>query len=310
MRIAAFLACFAFAATASAQPALRIIAPVAPGGSSDTAARVVAERMSIVDKRAIVIDNRPGASGRIALDALRASPPADTLLVTPIAIPVIAPLAFANYDASDIVPVARLATYDYAFAVSAQREWRTFADFAAWARTPGRAATFGATGAGTLVHFLGLVVASAAGYRTELVPYASIGKLEADLAGGHLSSAVAATSDIVALHRSGRIRILATTGAQRSIADVPTFRELGYVTVEASGWNAFYASARMSRHDVDALSAQARAALEDPAVRQKLVAAGMTPAPSTADELAAIAATERARWGPVIRASGFVGDAP
>jgi tripartite-type tricarboxylate transporter receptor subunit TctC len=310
MRLRAPLACLALAVTCHAQPPLHIVVGVAPGGSSDTAARAVAERMSATQARAVVVENKPGASGRIALDALRAAPPGDTLLAVPIAVPVIAPLAFRDYDVSDVVPVARLATFDYAFVVSARREWRTFADFAAWARAPGNAAGYGTGGAGSLAHFVGAVVAEAAAYRAEVVPYASIAKLEGDLVGGHLASAVSATSDFSALHRAGRVRILATTGARRSLPDVPTFRELGYPGVEVYGWNAMFASARMPRRDIDAISAQVRAALDDPGVRDKLIAAGMTPAPTTPAELAAIVARERARWAPVIRASGFTADAP
>ena len=308
--IAALVSSFALAAACYAQPPLRVIVGVAPGGSSDTAARLVGDRMSAAHKRAVVIENRPGASGRIALDALRAAPPADTLLAVPIVVPVIAPIVYGDYDVSDIVPVARLTTFDYAFVVGAGREWRTFAEFAAWARSPGNVAPFGTGGAGSLAHFVGVVVSQAADYRAELVPYVSIAKLETDLVGGHLVSAVSATSDFTALHRAGRIRILATTGAVRSLPDVPTFRELGYPGVEIYGWNALFANGRMPKADVDVLSAQARAALDDPAVREKLISAGMTPAPSTPEELAAVIAAERARWAPVIRASGFAGGGP
>lgn len=297
---------------AAVAPPLRIVVPVGPGGSSDVVARLLAERMAPALGRTIVVENRPGGTGRIAVEALRAAAPADLVLVAPIAIVVTAPIAFPKlpYQPQDLAPVAQLTTFDYAVAVGVQNSARTFADYVAWARANPGANNFAGVGNGSIPHFAGLIIARDAGIRTSFVPYADIGKLESDLAGGHLASAVAATSDLLALHRSGRVRLLATTGRTRSVPDVPTLRELGYTALDITGWNAMFASPRLPATDLDALSRAANEALRDPAVLAKMRGAGLVPTGSTPAELAAIIARDTAFWTPVIRASGFVPEAP
>lgn len=313
-RFAAILA-LAFPLAAPAQAPLRMIVAVGPGGTSDLVARVLADRLGQSLTRTVVVENRPGATGRIAVDALRnAAHPADTVLVAPIAVPVIVPLAYRNpgYAASDLVPVAQLATFDYALAVGATSAFRTFADFAAWAKVPSNGASFGAAGAGSVPHFVGAHLAREARLAMGFVPYASIAKLEADLVGGHVASAVSATSDFVALHRAGRVRILATSGRARSplLPDVPTLRELGMPALDTEGWTALFANPRMPASEIAALSAAVRAAWADAGLRAKLREAGLEPTGTTPQRLAEIIAADIAYWQPVVRASGFAADAP
>lgn len=292
---------------------LHLIVPVAPGGSSDVVARILAERLPSLVGRAVVVDNRAGANGRIAVDAFRASPPGAVALVAPLAVPVTTPIALPSlpYGPRDFAPVAQLATFDYALATSVTHEARTLPEFVAWARARPQGTVFAASGTGTVPHFAGLLIARDAGYAATFVPYADIGKLEADLAGGHLASAVAATSDLVALHRAGRVRILATTGPVRADAlpDVPTFLELGYRGLQFAGWNAIFASPRLPAADVEQLSRAANEILRDRAVQRRLREAGLTPAGGTPGELAAIVARDIAFWTPVIRGSGYVPEA-
>lgn len=293
---------------------LRIIVPVAPGGTSDLVARLLADRIAPVLGRSIVVENRPGATGRLAVDALRAAVPGDTLLVAPIAVPVTTPLAYPRlpYGPQDLAPVSQIGSFDYAFAVSAASELRSFGDFVAWARANPSRSNFAGAGAGSIPHFAGLSVAREAGFETSFVAYASIGKLEADLAGGHLASALGATSDFLPLHRAGRIRILATTGRSRAsrLPDTPTFRELGYRSLEMTGWTAVFASPRMPPEQMETIARALVDALREPAVRQQLRDAGIEPTGTTPHELAAIITRDIAFWTPVIRASGFVADAP
>lgn len=317
MRIARFAAVLAlvFPLIAQAQAPLRIIVPVAAGSTSDQVARVLADRLEASLKRPVLVENRPGATGRIAVDALRSAPsPADTVLVAPLATPVIVPLAFAKpgYTASDLAPVSQLATFDYALAVSVRREFRTFAEFAAWARVPGNFASFGAAGAGSVPHFLGTHLAREARLPLTFVPFANLGQLEADLVGGHIASAISATSDVLALHRAGRVRILATSGRTRSpfLPDVPTFRELGMPALDTVGWTAMFANVRMPAAEIETLSAAVRAALADAEVRAKLRDAGLDVTGTTPQALAAIISAGIAYWQPIIRASGFSGDTP
>ncbi len=296
----------------SAAP-LRILVPVAPGGTSDLVARLLAERIAPALGRTVAVENRPGATGRIAVDALRSAVPADVLLVAPIAVAVTAPLANPRlpYGPGDLAPVAQVGTFDYAFAVGAtDGAARTFADFAAWARAHPDRSNVAGSGVNSIPHFLGLFVAREAGFRTSFVTYAQIGKLEADLAGGHVASATGATSDLLPLHRAGRIRILATTGRARSplLPGVPTLRELGYPSLEITGWTAVFAHPQLPAERVETISRAVAEALRDPSLQEKLRAAGVTPTGTTPRELATIIARDIGLWAPVIRASGLVTD--
>lgn len=288
---------------------LRIIVPVGTGGTSDVVARIIAEPLAVEIGRAVIVDNKPGATGKIAVDALKQASPGDTLLVAPIAVPVVAPLALRDlgYDPRrDMVPVSQIATFDYAFAVPATSKAQSFPDFVEWAKRNPDAANFGATGAGTVPYFLGTHIARAAHMPLTFVSYKTIATLELDLAGGHLSSAVSATSDLASLHRTGKIRILATTGAARFplLPDVPTLRELGVAGIEAVGWTAAFASARAPQSMIDAWSNAVVRALSDPVVRAKLEALGVAPTGTSPDRLTAIIASDFAYWQPIVRSAG------
>lgn len=306
--------CWAQATAPAVRAPLRIIVAVAPGGTSDLVARLLAERIGPALGRTVVVENRPGATGRIAVDSLRAAAPDDALLVAPIAVLVTVPLTDPelSYGPRDLAPVSQIGTFDYALAVSASGDLRTFGDFVAWARAHPSRNNFAAAGAASIPHFAGLFVAREVGFETSFVPYVSIGKLEADLAGGHLASAMGATSDLLPLHRAGRIRILATTGRTRSphLPEVPTLRELGYRSLEITGWNAMFANPRMPASQVETISRAVADTLRDPLVRQRLHDAGFAATGTTPAELAAIIAHDIRFWTPVIRDSGFAPDKP
>lgn len=313
--VACLVAVGSFGATAAAwaqTPPLHLVVPVAPGGSSDLVARLLAERLAERLGRRVVVENRPGATGRIAIDAFLALPPADALLIAPMAVVVTAPLVYREwpYSPRDLAPVTRLATFDYAFAVGTAFAARTFPEFAAWARQQAGGTNFAATGTGSIPHLAGLAIAKTTGFAATLVAYASIGRLEADLAGGHVASAVGATSDLLPLHRAGRIRILATSGATRSpgLPAVPTFAELGYPQLAIEGWTAAFASAHLTSADVERLSGVINEALHDPNVVAQLRAHDLQAAGTTAGELAQIIARDIAYWAPRVRDAGIVRD--
>ncbi|HYT98473.1 MAG TPA: tripartite tricarboxylate transporter substrate-binding protein, partial [Casimicrobiaceae bacterium] len=215
-------------------PALHILVPVPAGGTSDYVARLIADRLSNELTRPVIVENKPGATGRIAVDALRnAKPDGATLLLAPITVPVVAPLVFKNlsYDWSrDLVPVAQLATYEFALAVMSDHPARSVREFVAWAKEHRSKATFGAIAIGSLPQLLGMMLAKTGGIELDHVPYNGIAPLETDLMRGQLAAGIGVVSDFIALHRAGKIRILATSGAKRStvLPDVRTFGEQGY----------------------------------------------------------------------------------
>jgi tripartite-type tricarboxylate transporter receptor subunit TctC len=293
-----------------ARQPVRFIVPIPTGGQTDVVARLLGDALR-ESLGPVVVENRVGGSGRIAVDALKsAAPDGTTLLFTPIAVPVVVPLFVKapSYDpAKDLAPVAQVAKYEFALAVAAGSPARTLAELVAWAKAnPGKAA-FGTPGAGSLPHFLGIRLKQAAGIELEHVAYRGAAPVEVDLMNGQIAAGVSAVWDFVPLHRAGKLRVLATTGAERSplLPEVATFREQGYPSVAASGWHAVYAPAGTPKHVIDRHSAAIVAALRTPEVRQKLAAIGLEPTGTTPEGLAAIMAADIAYWRPIIKASGF-----
>ena len=293
---------------------LRIVVALPPGSTSDAVARLITESLRASAGQPVLVENRPGASGRIAVEALKASA-ADgrTLLLAPVAVPVIVPLVFkdAGFDpAKDLLPVGQVAKFGYAFAVAPRHPARTLAEFIGWAKAHPAQASFGTPGAGSLPHFLGMMVGKAA--RTELVhvPYRSAAQVEVELMSGEIAAGVSALSDFIPLHRAGKLRILATSGAQRSplLPAVPTFREQGYPTIDATGWLALYAPAGTPPATIDQLSETIVKTLQVPALREKLLSLGVEPTGTTPEALAAIMAADTARWRAIVKATGFTAE--
>jgi tripartite-type tricarboxylate transporter receptor subunit TctC len=290
---------------------LHLIVPLAPGGTSDALARALADALRPRLGRVVLVENRPGASARIAVDALqRARPDGLTLLLAPIAVPVLLPLMLpgtAGDPARSMVPIAQVARFDYALAVAPGPHARSLSDFLAWLRVHPERAQFGTQGAGSIPHLLGVTLARDVGVELTHAAYNASGLLNADVANGSLVAAVNATSDLLPLHQAGRLRILATTAAQRSptLPEVPTFAEHGWPSMTASGWVGVFAPAGTSKSVVDALADAVNAAMRDPAVIARLAPLGVERASSTPDELGTIIAADKRRWEPVLRASGF-----
>jgi len=290
---------------------VKLIVPLPAGSTSDVVARLLSDRLRDGPGQVVVVENRPGASGRIAVDALKKAP-ADgaTLLLAPIAVPVIGPLVFRNpgYDpAKDFAPIAQVAKYEFAFAVAADHPARTIDEFVAWARPNPAGASFGTAGAGGLPHFLGEMVGQTAGVELVHVGYKGIAPAVTDLMSGRIAAGIGAVADLIALHRAEKLRVLATSGEKRAplLPEVPTFREQGYRSIEATGWHGVYAPAGTPQALIDRWSSMIAAALRTPEIRERFAALGLEPTGTTPQELAAIMAADTARWRGIIKASGF-----
>jgi len=314
-RLLCLFACGALALAALAQDPIdrpaRFIVPLAPGSTSDLVARLIADHVRAATGQPVIVENRPGATGRIAVRALlEAAPDGTTLLVAPVAIPVVVPLAtkVAGYDpARDFVPVAQLVEFPIAFAVRPEHPARTLPEFVAWARANPAHATFGSPGGGGLPHLFGVMIGRAAGIELVHVPYRSAAPLRADLMGGQVASGTGALSDFIELHRAGKLRLLGISGDQRATLapEVPTFREQGFAAVAGTGWTALVAPARTPQAAIDRWSGAIAVALRDPGLREKLIPLGVEPTGTSPAALAAIIAADTARWRPIVEATGF-----
>ncbi len=304
---------FVATATNAAEPPLKIVLGFPPGASSDTISRLIAEKMSASLGRPVLVDNRPGAAGIVAAMAVKsAAPDGSTLLMTPLANMVAFPHSYSKleYDPfKDFAPVAHVAAFQLALGVGAQVPAKTLAEYAVLAKKGGEYANFASAAVGSLPHFFGLMFAKTAGLDLVHVPYKGTANVIQALMSGEVPAAVLPIADLGTLQQSGKGRILAATGARRApqFPDVPTFKESGY-DIEGSAWYAMFAPAGTPKPIVDQVAKAAIDATHAPDVRQRIESLGLEATGLGPTELAAILKADYAKWGPVIRASGFKAD--
>ena len=312
--IGAVLALAAPAAFAQVDKPVRLLVGFAPGGSADIAARLISDRMSVELKQPVVVENRPGAGGRLVAEAVK-NAPADgsILMLTPIVVTVLAPLVFTKlpYDPiADFAPVAQVANFQFALSVNASHPAKNIGELVAWSKANPTKANFGSPAPGSLPHFFGVMIAKSAGLDLVHIPYNGGGPMMNALMGDQLSAGIDTLAEQVELHKTGRVRILATTGTTRSalLPEVPTFAESGLAGVQGTAWFAVYAPAKTPEPTVRQLNAAINKALAAPEVRERFVKLGLEPSGGTPAELAARMAQDSARWAPIVKASGFRAD--
>lgn len=314
-RILSAVAGLAFAACASAQDgAVRILVGYPPGGESDVIARLVVDRMRTSLGAPVIVENKPGGSGTVAAEALKnAAPDGRTLMISPIAVTVFAPLTHAKlrYDPiKDFAPVSLAAYFQMALAVGPGSPAKTLHEYIAWARANPAKATYGVPLAGGPTHFFGVLLARITSIDLAVVPYKGSAPFVNDLLGGQVPAGITVLSQLLRHHEAGKLRILATSGSQRSplAPDVPTFKEVGFAAIEGTGWQAFHTSAGTPRPTIDRLSTAIASAIKSPEIGARLLALGLEPVGSTPGELGRRVAQDTARWAPIVKASGFRAD--
>lgn len=284
------------------------------GGSSRAVAFLLAERARGQLGRQVIVEERPGATGRIAAMALKnATPDGTTLAYLPIAVPVLAPLTFkdVHYDPThDFAPVSQLATYTLALAVPPNHPARSMPEYVAWLKKHPDKAFYGSPAAGALPHFLGIMISRETGVEMTHVAYKGFPPMSIDLMEGTISSGISGVSDFIDLHRAGRLRIIATSGTRRvpQLPDVPTFIEQGYPSVVATGWAGVFAPARTPKAVIDQWSRAFVATVQSPEGQKMLLDFGVEPTGTTPEAFARIMAEDIARWAPIVKASGFRAD--
>lgn len=310
-RIAALFFAVLFAAPAAAQDkSIRVLVGFPAGAGLDTMTRLVADKMRVRLGQPVVVENRPGADGRIAMDLLKASPPDGlTLVMTPLVTVVTAPQVFSNlrYDPfADFAPVAHAASFLFGFSVGPNVPAKTLAEYIALVKQDPKQGSYASAGSGSLPHFFSVLFADTAKIPMVHIGYKGSAPAITDLMGGQISAFMGTASDVAAQHRAGKLRVIATSGAQRArvLPDVPTFREQGF-NIEGAGWYAAYAPAKTPKEMVDRLAAAIGEAIKSADVREKLEALGMEPTGYGPAELARIHRADYDKWGPVIKASGF-----
>ncbi|TNF52692.1 MAG: ABC transporter substrate-binding protein [Burkholderiales bacterium] len=291
---------------------IRVIVGYPAGATSDLLTRVVAEAMSQRLNQPVIVENRAGAGGQLANQAVKAAAPDGlTLMMTPVATMSIFPHSFAGqlkYDPfKDFAPVAHLSDFQIGLGVASHVPAQTLEDYVKWVKAdPQKNSFYGSAAPGSLPHFFGVMFGKAAGLPLTHVPYRGTAPAMAALAGGEIAALSTVAADIRSLVQSGRARLLAVAGERRSPAfpDVPTFREKGFDLV-ATPWYALFAPAGTPSDVLQRLSKAAIDSVSDPAVKQRLLDMGLEPTGYGPDRLAAIMKADFDRWGEPIRESGF-----
>jgi len=302
------------AAAAQDKPPIKILVGFPPGGSTDTVARVLGEKLAIVLKQPVIVDNKPGAGGRLAAQALKASAPDGlTYMIAPNATPVfqtlLYPQSVLKYDMLlDFVPVGVLVSYPLALAVNQQSGVKTAGDYAAWVKANPKESTFGSAGAGGHTHFSGLQLGKVIKQELQVVPYRGNGPLATDLLGGQVPAGIMTAGDIVQHQKSGKVRIVGVFGAKRSplLPDVPTFIEQGFNLDTGDAWTGMWAPARTPKAELDRMQNGLKYVLGLPEVREIFIhKATLNPDFRSAEDMDKLQRKELQYWGPVIKASGF-----
>jgi len=305
---------------AQAQPVeqAKILYGFPPGSSGDIVARRVAERLagSPYTRLAAIVENKSGAGGRIALDALRASAPdGATLALSPFSATSIYPHVYKklSYDpVKDFTPVSIAAVMYHGLAVGplVPAEVKTVKDFLAWAAANPQHAHYGSPAAGSTPHFIGALLGLNHKVDLKHIPYRGSVPGVTDLVGGQIAAMVTPSGDFIANHRAGKLRILATSGAQRSpfIPDVPSFAEQGFPEFTVEEWFGFYAPAGSPAAVLKAANTAINAALQDKALIDGLGVVGLIARGSTPEEMARSQRAEFERWGPLVKQIGFTAD--
>ena len=292
------------------KPLVKILVGFPPGGSVDVVARLVADGMRASLDQNVIVDNKPGAAGRVALGELkRAAPDGNTLTLAPSGALVILPWLFKNvgYDpARDFTPIARVTTFDFAVTVGPAAPPGDFKALLAWLKANPNKANFATSGAGTVPHFTGVLLAQETGVPLTHVAYKGGALAAQDLLGGQVPMMVDTASETIEHHRAGKLRIVAVTGDSRSavLPDVPTLKELG-VNVVADAFFGLYGPANMPADRVQKISDAVAKTLATPEIQGKIRALALTPSYADSQTLAATQATHLKRWEAPIKASGF-----
>jgi tripartite-type tricarboxylate transporter receptor subunit TctC len=292
---------------------LKILIGFPPGGTADVVSRHIAERLVPGYARSALVDNRPGAAGRIAIDALKNAPPdGRTLLLTPAStVTVYADIyrQLSYNPMTDLAPVTLATTFVHGLAVgpAVPAEVKTLAQFGDWSKANPGKANCGNPGEGSFPHFLTLVLAKALGAPIQPVPYRGGAPALADMMAGQLAALMLPDGSFLAYTKDNKVRVLATSGEKRSpfYPDVPTFAEQGVKELVVTEWFGLFAPAATPPAVVNRASEAIGKIVGTKEIAEAFAKFGMLPKACTPAELAALIKSEAAIWGPIIRSTGF-----
>ncbi|TSE25016.1 Tripartite tricarboxylate transporter family receptor [Tepidimonas sediminis] len=290
---------------------IRILVGFPPGGGTDAIARLLAEPLREALGVPVVVENRAGAGGQLAAQALKAAAPdGTTLFLTHDHSVTILPLVMRNpgFDpVRDFVAVGGFATFVNALAVSGGTPARSLSEFAQWVRAQGGKAAVGIPAPASVPQFLVQVLARQQRLDLVPVPYRGSAPMMADMLGNQIPAGVGSVPDFIENHRAGKLHVVAVMGRQRqpALPDVPTFAELGIAGFEEVPFYGLFAPAGTPAATLAQLDAALAKVVAQPAVRERLTAMGLNVGHMSGEQLAARERAYREVWARIIRDSGF-----
>ena len=287
---------------------VRIVVPFGAGGVADLTARTVGQKLSESLGQPVVIDNKPGAGGVAAGDAVaKAEPDGYTLLLmsngTAVSTGLFKSLPF---DAMrDFAPISTLATFDIAILVPADSKFKSLGELLAFAKANPGKLNLGSINIGSTQNLAAELFKSTSGTDMQVVPYNGTPALITALRGGQLDVGVEILGPVLPQVAANALRVLAVTGEKRAavLPDVPTAKESGLPAFVASSWNALAAPAKTPKDVIARLNKDIALALTNPDIKKKLHELNVEALPGTPEQAAALLASETKRWGDVINAA-------
>ena len=290
---------------------VHIVVPYAPGGSTDTVARITGDRLSTIWGQQAVIENKPGAGTNIGAAAVASSDPDGYTMLIGTSSLATSRLLYRSlpYAISDLAPVTLVCMFPLLMVVPNASPAKSVSDFIAFAREKKGRVTFASPGVGTVPHLAGELLKQITGIEMTHVPYRGDAPALADTIAGRVDLQIGGSAMLEQI-RSGQVRGLAVTTAKRSqlAPELPTVAEGGVPGFDVTGWFAFFVPARTSRSIVEKVHIDTVTALNDPTVKLKLETIGMVAVGSAPEELAALLRAETEKWSAVIKEANIALD--
>ena len=311
--------CAGYAGGVAAQAAypgkpITLIVPTSPGGTTDIAARMLADPLGKALGQTVIVDNRGGASGGIAAVAVkRAEPDGHTLLMQYSGYHVITPNVVkqsAQWEAKDLQAVANVLSAPQVIVVRDALPVKTLAELIAYAKANPGKLSYASSGNGSLQHVTGAMLEQQAGITMTHVPYKGTGPALQDLLGGQVDLTFGTPPPYMPFIQSGKLRALAVTGTTRvsSLPNVPTAAEAGMPKLDATSWFGVFAPAKTPKPVIDKLTAEIAKVMATPAFKQKAAELGGTADYMNPQQLTDYSKSELARWAQVVKAAKIEGD--
>lgn len=283
-----------------------------PGGTSDAISRRIAEKLTGGYARSVIVENKPGAGGQIAITMMKEAPAdGSAMLLTPASMLTLYPYVYKSLPykpLEDVQPVSTASYFNHAFGVgpAVPASVKTIRDFLAWAKANPDRANYGSPGAGSMPHLIVALLGKISGQELRHVPYRGSAPGIQDLLGGQISAMSSPVGDYLPYIKAGRLRLLAISGINRSpfVPDVPTYRQQGY-PISVREWYGVFLPGKAKPDVARRAAAYLQAALTQPDLVSTMAQLGLEVQPSTSAALAEQMRADTEEWRRLIKTIGF-----